>query len=206
MKIFTRISSLLFLFLFVVRINVFAIVIPPPPPSGPPVALFFSAENPTSFCSGAQFNINFTYDNLVLQNGEVVSLEISDVNGVFLTNPLIGGVSPTSIGSISTTFPAVSNSETRFIRLKATRQDGIIFLSDQVQITINPRPQAIATANGPTTFCAGQSVTLSANIDPEIVTYLWSDGSSSSNIFETSVEVNSNGNYTLTVTNTYGCS
>ena len=28
----------------------------------------------------------------------------------------------------------------------------------------------------------------------------------SSNIFETSVEVNSNANYTLTVTNTYGCS
>jgi hypothetical protein len=143
---------------------------------------------------------------LVLQNGETVVLEISDEMGVFGTNPLIGGVSPTYNGSIYVTFPIVSVTETRFMRLRATRQDGIIFLSDQVQIIINPRPQAIATANGPTTFCAGQSVTLSANTDPEIVTYLWSDGSSSSNIFETSVEVSSNANYTLTVTNTSGCS
>jgi hypothetical protein len=124
MKIFTRISSLLFLFLFVVKINIFAGVLPPPPPELP-VALFFDAENPTSFCSTDQLNINFTYDNLVLQNGETVVLEISDEMGVFGTNPLVGGVSPTYNGSIYVTFPIVSVTETRFMRLRATRQRSI---------------------------------------------------------------------------------
>ena len=74
MKIFTRISTLFFLFLFIIKINVFAGVLPPPPPELP-VALFFDDENPTSFCSADQLNINFTYDNLLLQNGYSTNLD-----------------------------------------------------------------------------------------------------------------------------------
>ncbi|MFN5629597.1 MAG: hypothetical protein ACK48W_09965, partial [Bacteroidota bacterium] len=200
MKIFTRISTLFFLFWFIIKINVFAGVLPPPPPELP-VALFFDAENPTSFCSADQLNINFTYDNLLLQNGETVVLEISDENGVFVTNPSIGGVSQASNGTISTTFPAVTITETRFIRLRATRQDGTIFLSDQAQITINPRPLATIIPGGSTTFCTGQSLDLTAN-SGEDLNYLWSTGATNQ-----SITVSGNGSFNVSVTdNTNGCS
>jgi hypothetical protein len=62
---------------------------------------------------------------------------------------------------------------------------------------MNPAPVATITANGPTTFCAGGSVTLSA---PAAASYLWSSGETTQTIVA-SVD----GPYTVTVTNGNGC-
>lgn len=65
-----------------------------------------------------------------------------------------------------------------------------------VTLTISAVPAASATAGGPTTFCQGGSVVLTANAGSS---YSWSNGASIQ-----SVTVNSSGSYTVTVT-TNGC-
>ena len=59
-------------------------------------------------------------------------------------------------------------------------------------------PTASITASGPTAFCSGVSVTLTANSGSS---YLWSTGATTR-----SITVNTPGNYTVTVTNANGCS
>ncbi|AEA44924.1 FG-GAP repeat protein [Fluviicola taffensis DSM 16823] len=66
-------------------------------------------------------------------------------------------------------------------------------------ITENALPATpTITPSGPTTFCAGGSVTLTASPG---VTYLWSNG-----LFSQSINVTTSGIYTVEVTNAAGCS
>jgi PKD repeat protein len=65
------------------------------------------------------------------------------------------------------------------------------------QINIHPLPPAIITPNGPTTFCEGDSVVLSAS---SASSYIWSDGEISQ-----SITVSISGTYSVTVTNGFGC-
>ncbi len=59
-------------------------------------------------------------------------------------------------------------------------------------------PSATITPSGPTTFCAGGSVTLTANAG---ASYLWSNGATTQ-----SIVVNATGSFTVTVTDGAGCS
>ncbi|HEU4716901.1 MAG TPA: hypothetical protein VFU15_03675, partial [Bacteroidia bacterium] len=65
-----------------------------------------------------------------------------------------------------------------------------------VNVAVLPLPNAQITAGGPVTFCAGDSVMLSASGG---TSYLWSTGSTA-----TSVYVSAAGTYTLTATNSCG--
>jgi hypothetical protein len=65
-------------------------------------------------------------------------------------------------------------------------------------ITVNALPEATITASGPTTFCTGGSVTLTASSGSS---YLWSNGATTA-----SINVTTSGNYTVIVTNANGCS
>jgi hypothetical protein len=65
-------------------------------------------------------------------------------------------------------------------------------------VTINQIPSVSITANGPTSFCPGGSVTLSAS---SAVSYLWSNSSTSASII-----VQQSGNYSVTITDANGCS
>ncbi|MCF2490839.1 right-handed parallel beta-helix repeat-containing protein [Dyadobacter sp. CY347] len=72
-----------------------------------------------------------------------------------------------------------------------------------VSITINAQPEGtnipVITASGPTAFCVGGQVTLSA---PEgYSNYTWNPGGANGS----SVTINTTGNYTVTVTNSVGC-
>jgi len=68
----------------------------------------------------------------------------------------------------------------------------------QASITVNESvPVASITASGPTTFCVGSQVTLSANNGSG---YLWSDGSTSQ-----SISVNSANTYSVIVYDAIGC-
>ncbi|MCC6725990.1 MAG: PKD domain-containing protein [Saprospiraceae bacterium] len=62
---------------------------------------------------------------------------------------------------------------------------------------LNYKPLATITASGATTFCTGGSVTLSA---PDGLSYLWSNGATTQTI-----TVNAAGSYTVTVSNSRGC-
>ena len=66
-------------------------------------------------------------------------------------------------------------------------------------MTVNANPPApVITAGGPTTFCTGGSVTLTA---PASASYIWSNGTTTQ-----SIVVSTSGNYTVTVTDANGCS
>ena len=65
-------------------------------------------------------------------------------------------------------------------------------------VTVNTLPATpTITASGPTTFCAGGSVTLTSSAG---TTYLWSNGATTS-----SINVTTAGTYTVQVTNANGC-
>ena len=67
-----------------------------------------------------------------------------------------------------------------------------------ISITVNNLPIANINTSGPTTFCSGGSVILTA--DPSI-SYLWSNGATTQ-----SISTSQSGNYTVQVTDINGCS
>lgn len=70
--------------------------------------------------------------------------------------------------------------------------------SSAVTVTVNPLPNASITPSGPTTFCQGNSVTLTSSVANN---YLWSNSSTTQ-----SIVVTSSGNFTVTVTDANNCS
>ena len=76
--------------------------------------------------------------------------------------------------------------------------DGFTTVNPQVSVTVNASPATlIITAGGPTTFCAGGSVTLTSSAG---TSYLWSNGATTQ-----SINVTSSGSYTAKITNASGC-
>jgi hypothetical protein len=69
--------------------------------------------------------------------------------------------------------------------------------SSSINVTVNPTPSPVITASGPTTFCSGDSVTLSVSGSGSI---LWSN-----NAVTPSITVSTSGNYSAAVTNCFGC-
>lgn len=73
-------------------------------------------------------------------------------------------------------------------------------LSNTVVVTANPVPaKPSVAANGPLTFCADRTVTLTA---PEDVAYEWTGGQTAR---IRSLTVNQSGNYSVRTTNQFGC-
>jgi hypothetical protein len=66
-----------------------------------------------------------------------------------------------------------------------------------LNLTINPKPVVVVTANGPTAFCPGGSVDLTAS---EAAAYKWSNGSTTQIL-----KVSASGEYTVTITDANGC-
>ncbi|HVT05503.1 MAG TPA: FG-GAP-like repeat-containing protein [Thermoanaerobaculia bacterium] len=79
-----------------------------------------------------------------------------------------------------------------------TNGSGCSATSQVTTITVTPPPVAMITASGPTTFCAGGSVTLTA---PAAASYQWSNGATTQ-----SIVVTQSGTYTVTASATNGCS
>ncbi len=75
--------------------------------------------------------------------------------------------------------------------------NGCTGTSAQKKVTVNTNPSPTITASGATTFCQGDSVTLTASSG---ASYLWSNGETSK-----SIVVSTSGNYSVAVTNSKGC-
>jgi hypothetical protein len=80
----------------------------------------------------------------------------------------------------------------------ATNSNGCQGISAPLPITVLPSPPCVISAAGPTTFCEGGNVTLSAT--PGFSTYRWSTGETT-----TSIQAATAGSYSVTVTNANGC-
>ncbi|HYC60120.1 MAG TPA: hypothetical protein VEK79_11205 [Thermoanaerobaculia bacterium] len=80
-----------------------------------------------------------------------------------------------------------------------TNADGCTTTSAATNVSVLPPPTATITPSGPTTFCDGGSVTLSAPAG--MTNYSWSNGATSQ-----SINVTDSGTFTVTITNPSGCS
>jgi uncharacterized protein (TIGR02145 family) len=97
----------------------------------------------------------------------------------------------------ATTQSITVNNSGSFI-VTVTGAGGCNATSSATTVAVNANPSASITPNGPTTFCAGGTLLLSASAGS---TYLWSNGATTP-----SLSVSSSGSYTVTVTNGAGCS
>ncbi|HMG14870.1 MAG TPA: ice-binding family protein, partial [Saprospiraceae bacterium] len=70
-------------------------------------------------------------------------------------------------------------------------------ISNHIIVLVNPKPTVNISASGPTIFCQGGSVILTASSN---FAYLWSNGATSQ-----SISVSTPGNFSVIVTNTVGC-
>ncbi|HYC84960.1 MAG TPA: T9SS type A sorting domain-containing protein, partial [Chryseosolibacter sp.] len=76
--------------------------------------------------------------------------------------------------------------------------NGCMNTSDTTTVIVAESPEATITADNPTAFCEGDSVTLTAS---DGASYLWSTGATTGEI-----TVSTSGDYTVAVTNADGCS
>ncbi|MGL2966864.1 T9SS type A sorting domain-containing protein [Flavobacterium sp. XGLA_31] len=126
------------------------------------------------------------------------------VNGLttFSTNGTTGGSWSTSNSAVATVNTSggvtgiASGSATITYTLNGT--GGCSNATATRTVTVNALPTATITADGPTSFCEGGSVVLTAG---ESTSYLWSTGATTQ-----SITVTASGNYTVQVTNANGCS
>lgn len=92
----------------------------------------------------------------------------------------------------------VSNSGTYTVTV--TNASGCNAVSAVTTVTVNPLPAATILAGGPTNFCQGGSVTLTASPQVAGSTYLWSSGATTASIVANTTSTN-----TVTITNAAGC-
>jgi hypothetical protein len=80
-----------------------------------------------------------------------------------------------------------------------TNANGCSSMSAVTTVTVHSIPASPSiTASGPTNFCTGGSIALTA---PAGFNYLWSNGATSQ-----SININTSGNYSVTITNNNNCS
>ena len=100
--------------------------------------------------------------------------------------------------STGATTPSIPVSSSGNYSATVTDANGCSATTASVPVTVNDNPTATITAGGPTTFCAGGSVTLTASSG---ASYLWSNGATTQAISATA-----SGSYAVAVTNASGCS
>ena len=140
-----------------------------------------SAAGPTSICQGSSVVLTATY------SGTSVQWKKNGVN-IFGATSDSYTANQTGLYSCSTSSACATATST------------------EVNVTVNKNPKAVITAGGPTTFCAGGSVTLS-EAPSGGCTYQWYKGGSAiAGATSTSYVVTTAGNYKCRVTKTAtGC-
>lgn len=99
--------------------------------------------------------------------------------------------------STGATTQSITASSTGNYSVVVTNAAGCASASASQSVTVNANPSVSISTSGPTTFCDGNSVTLSATAG---ASYAWSNGASSQ-----AVIISSAGNYSVTVTDANGC-
>jgi hypothetical protein len=153
--------------------------------ANPLPSAIITAAGPTTFCSGnsvllnALVNVNYSYQ--------------WNKNGVVISGATHSKYAATTSGTYKV---MVTNNVTGCSKTTATA----------AVVTVNPIPKADITPQGPTTFCAGGSVMLSANSGTGLIYawkkgYIFISGATLSNYTATTA-----GTYKVQVTKSNGCS
>ncbi len=180
-----------------------------------------------STASSYSWSNGMTAQNITVTNSSSYSVTVTNANGCSASSPAITvvvnplptatvtasgattfcqGNSVTLSASASSSYSwsngittqsiTVTNSDSYSVTV--TNANGCSASSSATTVVVNPLPTAIITASGATTFCQGDSVSLSSSAANN---YSWSNGRTTQ-----SITVSSSGNYSVTVTNANGCS
>lgn len=163
----------------------------PPPATSNPATLTVLASVGGSIAGDASVCIG-SNGNLTLSGhtGAVVQWEFS-------TN---GGGSWTTIANTTTSQPYNNITVTTVYRALVQNGACASQYSSTATITVVPLP-TVTIGGGGGSHCLGSSVTLTANGSGDVVSYLWSTGATTPTI-----NVTTAGRYTVTVSNSTGCS
>ena len=170
------------------------------------------------------WSTNETTQSITVTASGTYSVTVTDANGCQVTGSHVINVTPappvTITGPASTcatapatldagpgyvsylwstgaTTQAITASTSSTYTVTVTDANGCVGTGSHA-LTVFPTPNATITASGPTTFCDGGNVTLTA---PAAAHYAWSNGEQTQ-----SVTVNASGTFTVTVTDGNGCS
>ncbi|MEO5674616.1 MAG: PKD domain-containing protein [Chitinophagales bacterium] len=145
---------------------------------------------------------SFTYTNIPCSNGEIAFTNTSVSADDYLWNFGDGNTSP----AISPVHPYDSIGNYT-VTLIATNSSTLVSDTSIMDITVSSTlPVATITAEGPTTFCDGQSVVLNANTGYGY-TYKWKNGMSFiSGATDPSYTATVSGEYKVVITVSAGCS
>jgi gliding motility-associated-like protein len=154
-----------------------------------------------SGCSATSAATNVTVNPLPVLAANAGATSVCDGNTAVITNAQAGGLWSTAnntVAAINATTGTVTgvNPGTTTITYTYTNANGCTNTAS-TNFTVNSLPAAVVTANGPTTFCQGGSVVLTASSGSS---YLWSTGATTQ-----SITVNTTQDISVTVTNANGC-
>jgi gliding motility-associated-like protein len=189
-----------------------------------------------AFCAGTSTTLNapagfvsYVWSNgvntqsLTTASGTTYTVTVTDANGCSgnvstttnvnpLPTPVIAGNNSICTGAsniLSTTvaystYAWSTGATTPTINANATNSYSVIVTdangcSNNTSFSVVANPLPIAVITGTTTFCQGNSSTLNAGAG--FNSYLWSTGANTQTI-----NVNATGNYTVTISNNFGCS
>ena len=176
--------------------------------------------------SSYSWNTSETTQSITISSSGSYSVTVKDANGCPLTskttvvvvNPLpvpvitvpktfgyctgdsvklSTGTANTYLWSNNANTSSIYVSKTGSYSVTVTDANGCTGSSSPVTIVENPLPTASASADGPTKFCQGKSVALTAN---PASAYLWSNNETTQTI-----QATVSGNYTVKVTDANGC-
>lgn len=143
-------------------------------PTRTAVVLTIAASNPASITAGGPTTF--------CQGGSVILTANAGTSYLWSNGATTQSITVSSSGSYSV----------------AVTTGGCTNTSSATNVTVNPLPVSTITAGGPTTFCQGLNVVLTASAGSS---WLWSNGATSQ-----SITVSASGNFSVTVTNGSGCS
>ncbi|MFM7645005.1 MAG: gliding motility-associated C-terminal domain-containing protein [Sphingomonadales bacterium] len=155
-----------------------------------------------SNCAATSAATTVTVNPLPVLAANTGATSVCENGTVTLANAQAGGLWSTANNTVATINAVTGvvtgiNPGTTTLTYTFTNANGCTN-SVSTNFTVNALPAAVITANGPTTFCQGASVTLTANAGSS---YLWSTGATTQ-----SITVNNTLDVTVTVTNANGCS
>ena len=146
----------------------------------------------TPVCAGSSISVPFTITGSFTA-GNVFTAELSSSTGSFTIPVTIGTLNSTQNGAIVATIP--SRAGTGF-RIRVVGGNPVV-VGSSVSITLVANPFPTISVSGPTTFCNGSSVILTASPGSS---YLWNNGATTQAITSTNAD-----SYTVKVTNANGC-
>lgn len=95
------------------------------------------------------------------------------------------------------TTPGITVTENGVFQLTITDANGCQGIASPVTISVFPLPTVSVNSSGPTTFCEGNNIILTAS---SASSYLWSNGTTTQ-----TATINTTGSYSVTVTDENGC-